>query len=161
MAEFWLARRIEMRRGWQIRGIGRAPIQHFLTLRALNLRVLVKRNSTVPAPAYDAGTVEKSDQGKEPMTDAVAALRKSLLGASEALTSGDAAEAEHRAKAISALVRAEREVAEFATAATGLDNDDEELCADLLRRLVRYTEADRQDAPPEVLERIATEGLVR
>ena len=95
------------------------------------------------------------------MTDAVAALQKSLTEAGRALTGGDAADAERRARAITALVRAERDVAEFATAATGLENDDEELCADLLRRLVRYAEADRQDAPLEVLERIATEGLVR
>ena len=95
------------------------------------------------------------------MTDAVAALQKSLTEAGEALTNGDAAEAERRAKAITALVRAERDVAEFATVSSGLENDDEELSSELLRRLVRYAEADRQDAPPEALERIATEGLVR
>jgi uncharacterized membrane protein len=121
----------------------------------------VKRNSTGPAPEYDPGTVEKSAHGKELMTDAVTAMRKSLSEASQALTGGDAADAERRAKAITALVRAERDVAEFAAAATSLENDDEELCTELLRRLVLYAEADRQDAPPEVLERIATEGLVQ
>jgi hypothetical protein len=95
------------------------------------------------------------------MTEAVAALQKSLTEAGAALASGDAADAERRAKAITALVRAERDVAEFATASAGLENDDEELRAELLRRLVLYAEADRQDAPSEVLERIATEGLVR
>ena len=95
------------------------------------------------------------------MTDAVAALQKSLTEASQALTGGDAADAERRAKAITALVRAERDVAEFATASSGAEIDDEELSSELLRRLVRYAEADRQDAPPEVLERIALEGLVR
>ena len=95
------------------------------------------------------------------MTDAVAALQKSLAEAGAVLTGGDAADAERRAKAITALVRAERDVAELATAATGSESDDENLCDELLRRLVRYAEADRQDAPPEVLERIALEGLVR
>jgi len=95
------------------------------------------------------------------MTDAVTAMRKSLSEASQALTGGDAADAERRARAITALVRAERDVAEFATAATGLENDDEELCADLRRRLVEFAQADLADAPPEVLERIATEGLRR
>ena len=80
------------------------------------------------------------------MTDAVAALQKSLTEAGAALTSGDAADAERRAKAITALVRAERDVAEFATAATSLENDDEELCADLRRRLVecRWTIFERE-----------------
>jgi hypothetical protein len=95
------------------------------------------------------------------MTDAVAAFQKSLVEAGAALTGGDVADAERRAKAITALVRAERDVAEFATSTTGLENDDEELCTELLRRLVRYAEADRQGAPLEVLERIAAEGLVR
>ncbi|MFZ2029319.1 MAG: hypothetical protein WAU68_03340 [Vitreimonas sp.] len=95
------------------------------------------------------------------MTDAVAALQKSLVEAGQALTGGDAADAERRAKAITALVRAERDVAELATASTNSESDDEELCDDLLRRLVCYAEADRQDAPPEVLERIALAGLVR
>ena len=95
------------------------------------------------------------------MTDAVAALQKSLTEAGQALTNGDAAEAERRAKAITALVRAERDVAEFATASSAVENDDELLFEDLARRLVRYAEADREGAPPEVLERIATEGLVR
>ena len=95
------------------------------------------------------------------MTDAVAALQKSLAEAGAALTGGDAADAERRAKAITALVRAERDVAELATAATGLETNDEELCDELLRRLVRYADADRQNAPAEVLERIATEDLVQ
>jgi hypothetical protein len=121
----------------------------------------LKRNPTVPAPAYDAGTVEKSDQRKEPMTDAVAALQRSLLEASEALTGGDAADAERRAKAITALVRAERDVAEFATTASLSDDDNEHLCAELRGRLVAFAEADLAGAPSEVLERIATEGLRR
>lgn len=95
------------------------------------------------------------------MTDAVAALRRSLVEASQALTGGEAADAERRAKAIIALVRAERDVAEFATLSSAVENDDEELCADLRRRLVEFAQADLAGAPPEVLERIATEGLGR
>ncbi|MBS0384560.1 MAG: hypothetical protein JSS00_04340 [Proteobacteria bacterium] len=93
------------------------------------------------------------------MTDAVTALQKSLVEAGQALVSGDAADAERRAKAITALVRAERDVAEFVSVLSAVENDDEELCDELLRRLVRYAEANRHGAPPEVLERIATEGL--
>jgi hypothetical protein len=96
------------------------------------------------------------------MTDAAAALRKCLSEANASLTNGDAADAERRAKAISALVRAERDVAEMAgAAAPSTENDDEKLCAELLRRLVRYAEADREGASADVLERIATEGLVQ
>lgn len=95
------------------------------------------------------------------MTDAVAALQRSLIKAGVALTDGKASDAARRAKAITALVRAEREVAEFATLSSAVENDDEELCAELLRRLVRYADADRKGAPAEVLERIATEGLVQ
>lgn len=95
------------------------------------------------------------------MTDAVAALQKSLFEAGQALIAGDAADAERRAKAITALVRAERDVAEFATASAGVETDDEELCADLRRRLVEFAQADLAGAPPEVLERIATDGLRR
>jgi N-acetylglutamate synthase-like GNAT family acetyltransferase len=93
------------------------------------------------------------------MTEAVAALQKSLAEASQALADGEAAEAERRARAITALVRAKRDAAEFAAVASADENDDDQLCEDLLRRLVRYAEADRECAPPEVLERIATEGL--
>ena len=93
------------------------------------------------------------------MTDAVAAMQKSLIEAGQALTGGDAADAERRAKAITALVRAQRDVAEFATTASLSNDDNEQLCADLRRRLVEFAQADLADAPPEVLERIATEGL--
>ena len=93
--------------------------------------------------------------------DAVAALQKSLVDAGQALTGGHAADAERRAKAITALVRAERDVAEFATTASLSDDDNEQLCADLRRRLVEFAQADLAGAPPEVLERIATEGLRR
>jgi hypothetical protein len=126
----------------------------------LNHRDSVNRNPTEPVRAYDPGTVEKSAQGKELMTDAVATLQKSLVEAGQVLTNGEAVEAERRAKAITALVRAERDVAEFATIASVAD-DDEEFCADLRRRLVAYAQADLADAPPDVLERIATEGLRR
>lgn len=95
------------------------------------------------------------------MTDALSALQKSLVAASQALTGGDAADAERRARAITALVRAERDVAQFAATSSITENDDEDLCADLRRRLVEFAQADVAGAPPEVLERIATEGLRR
>jgi len=95
------------------------------------------------------------------MTETAAALRGCLATASALLIKGDVEQAERRAKAVSALVRAERDVAEFADAlAPSSEADDERLCDELLRRLVRYAEADRAGAPVEVLKRIATEGLV-
>lgn len=92
-----------------------------------------------------------------------ASLRNILDGAAAALGVGEAADAERRAKAISALVRAERDVAQFLAEQGALapDADDEELCAELRRRLARFVEAERSGAPDEVLERIATEGVAR
>ncbi|MBI3438903.1 MAG: hypothetical protein HY054_09715 [Proteobacteria bacterium] len=95
------------------------------------------------------------------MTEAIAALQKSLAEAGHSLVGGDAADAERRARAITALVRAQRDVAEFAAASSAVENDDEDLCADLRRRLVEFAQADLAGAPPEVLERIATESLRR
>lgn len=95
------------------------------------------------------------------MTDTAAVLQKSLIEAGQALSNGETAEAERRAKAISTLVRAERDVVEFAAMKSATDNDDDKLCDELLGRLIQYAEADRQGAPLEVLERIATEGAVQ
>ncbi len=89
--------------------------------------------------------------------DPAAALRDILAKAQAALATGDACEVERRAKAVSALVRAERDVAEFARALPP-EQDEEALRAELRRRLALFVEADLADAPPEVLERIALEG---
>lgn len=81
-----------------------------------------------------------------------------LDNAAGALKSGDAADAERRAKAISALVRAQREVAEYVAAerARAPEEDEEALRAELRRRLARYVDADRAGASPELLQRIGT-----
>ncbi len=89
--------------------------------------------------------------------DNAAALRDVLAKAQAALAAGDACEVERRAKAVSALVRAERDVAEFARALPP-EQDEEALRAELRRRLVLFAKADLADAPPDVLERIALEG---
>lgn len=75
------------------------------------------------------------------MTDAAAALQRSLTEAGEALSNGDAAEAERRAKAITALVRAERDAAEFATVSSGVENDDEYELSGFLRGCLGSTHA--------------------
>jgi hypothetical protein len=149
MAEFWPGKLGDWRRCFPA----------LSTLQTLILRDSANLDSTGPECAYDPGTVEKSAHGKELMPEVIATLKQSLTGASLALASGDAADAERRAKAITALVRAEREVAELVTSATDLENDDDELCDELLRRLVRYAEADRQGAPVETLERIAVGSI--
>jgi hypothetical protein len=94
--------------------------------------------------------------------DAATALRELLADARAALAAGDAQEVERRARAISALVRAERDVAELAAAhEPSSEEDDEALRAELRRRLDRFVEADLDDAPAEVLERIILEGVAR
>lgn len=91
--------------------------------------------------------------------DAAAALHELLAEAKSAFAGGEAQEVERRAKAISALVRAERDINELAaTRAPTLEEDDEAVRAELRRRLDKFVEADLADAPPEVLERIIREG---
>lgn len=87
--------------------------------------------------------------------DCKTGLRRLLDEAHEALAGGEAADAERRAKAVSALVRAERDVAEFlAAGAADTETDEETLRAELLGRLTRLTAAGHSGAPAEVLERI-------
>lgn len=89
--------------------------------------------------------------------DCKTGLRRLLDEAHEALAGGEAADAERRAKAVSALVRAERDVAEFlATEAGDAEDDAEAQRAELLGRITRLIEADHAGAPDEVLERIAS-----
>lgn len=89
--------------------------------------------------------------------DPAAALQALLQQAEAALQAGDAQTVERRARAVSALVRAQRDVAEFARALPP-EEDEEALRAELRRRLALFVEADLADAPAEVLERIALEG---
>jgi hypothetical protein len=88
------------------------------------------------------------------VTDFTASFRAMLDEAKAALRAGDASDAERRAKAVSALVRAERDVAEFvaqfAAATTG--EDEETRRAELRRRIAQFIVAERPDAPVEVLE---------
>lgn len=89
--------------------------------------------------------------------DCKTGLRRLLDDAHTALAEGEAADAERRAKAVSALVRAERDVAEFLAAEAADAGDDEEAqCAELLGRITRLVEAGTAGAPDEVLERIAS-----
>lgn len=92
--------------------------------------------------------------------DTPSQLRALLEEAQAKLSGGDAADAERHAKAVSAIVRADRDVAELAAAqsALGAEDDEEALCAELRRRLTLFVEADLADAPPQVLERIALTG---
>lgn len=89
--------------------------------------------------------------------NSAAALRRSLGEAHSALANGEAVDAERRAKAVTALVRAERDVCEL-LAAEGDETEDnaEAQRAELLGRIARLVEADRAGAPDEVLERIAS-----
>ena len=87
------------------------------------------------------------------------ALRRLMDQALDKLSGGDAAQAERCAKAVSALVRAERDLAELEASRAGLMEDDEESRrAELRRRLALLAQADNAGACPEVLERIALTG---
>jgi hypothetical protein len=92
--------------------------------------------------------------------DAATAFREVLDKGRAELAGGDAQEVERRMKAVSALVRAERDVADFlATSYAQSPEEDEQLRrAELRRRIALFVEADVGDAPPEVLERIMREG---
>jgi hypothetical protein len=95
-----------------------------------------------------------------PVADLAADFRAMLDEARAALNKGDAIESESRAKAVLAIVRAEREVAAFLSEqrTASLENDDEACRAELQRRLALYARAGRSGAPPEVLARIASTG---
>lgn len=84
-------------------------------------------------------------------------LRALVAEAHQKLREGDAAEAERHAKAVSAIVRAERDVAEYVAAseAQQVEDDEEVLRAEFMERLHRLAAAERAGAPVDVLERIA------
>ena len=94
------------------------------------------------------------------LTELEATFRAMLDGARTALNGGDAVDSERRAKAVSALVRAERDVAEYLNEArTTSFEDDEDACREeLQRRLSQFIEADEAGASLEVLARIAATG---
>jgi hypothetical protein len=95
-------------------------------------------------------------RGREEDMALRAGLRRLLDEAHDALAGGEAADAERRAKAVSALVRAERDVADFSVAAAAdMEDDEEAMRAELLGRITRLIEAEHAGAPDEVLERIA------
>jgi hypothetical protein len=95
--------------------------------------------------------------GREAEMECRTGLRRLLDEAHAALAGGEAADAERRAKAVSALVKAERDVADFLAAETAnADNDEEAQRAELLSRIARLVEADDAGAPDDVLERIAS-----
>jgi hypothetical protein len=100
-------------------------------------------------------------QEKEtPVTDLAARLRAILKQSQSVLDGSDPADAERHAKAISALVRAERDLLEFLreTQAAAMDDDEEACRLELQRRLALFADAERAGAPPEVLARIAETG---
>ena len=85
--------------------------------------------------------------GEEPLRELLNTIRESLA-------KGDAAEAERRARAVSAIVRAERDVAEFAAAARPAPEEDAEtIRAELRSRFRRLAEAEHAGAPAEVVLR--------
>lgn len=76
--------------------------------------------------------------------DAAGTLRALLSEAHDRLRAGEPAEAERHAKAVSAIVRAERDVAEYLAAleAERPEEDEDELLAEIMRRLDRIADAD-------------------
>jgi len=81
-------------------------------------------------------------------------LRRLLDDAHAALETGDAADAERRAKAVSALIRAETELAAYASASAAPEEDEEAIRAEIRRRVARFIAAAEAGAPDDVLERI-------
>ena len=91
----------------------------------------------------------------------VAGLRGFLDQALADLTAGRAQESERLAKAVSALVRAERDVAEFEGERLAMTekHDPDALRAELRRRLSLFVEADRAGASSDELAQIASTGV--
>lgn len=90
--------------------------------------------------------------------DAAETLRELLQSAHHALREGEAAEAERRAKAVTAIVRAERDVADYLAdlAQQAPEVDEDALRAEFIGRLRRLAEAERSGMPDHVLEQIAS-----
>lgn len=95
------------------------------------------------------------------MSEAAQTMKRLLGDALSALAQGDdAIDAERRAKAISALVKAEREVAELLAtpSAPSVEEDEQSRRAELRRRIAVFVDASRAGAPHDVLQRIASTG---
>jgi hypothetical protein len=100
--------------------------------------------------------VEKLGRGTVPaLADK---FRQLLRNAEAAIAEGDAASGERIAKAVSALVRAERDVADFLAAQDAQpEEDDEAIRAELLSRIRQLVDAETAGAPDDVVERILGE----
>ena len=94
------------------------------------------------------------------MSAAAASFRAYLDQAHAVLKGGDAQVSERLAKAISALVRAECDVAEFLTEqrAAHESDDEDSIRAELHRRLALFIAAEQAGDSDEELARIAREG---
>jgi len=105
--------------------------------------------------------VEK--QGSRRLHEAVAALKENLANAEAELRNGETQEAERRAKAISALVKAARDVADLEALARAQppEENEHELRAEILGRIRRLVAARDSGAPDSVLAAIASEGAAR
>lgn len=95
------------------------------------------------------------------LAQAAAALKDALAGAETALRAGGAAEAERAAKAVSALVKAAKDVADLEALARAEppEEDEDSIRADIRARIRRLAEAQSAGVPDEVLERIAAGDL--
>jgi hypothetical protein len=91
------------------------------------------------------------------------ALEGALHEARAALASGEAQDAERRAKAVSAFAKAIRDAAELAEYARMLlpEEDVEAVRAELRRRVDRFVAAEQAGADLEALERIGAGELPR
>ena len=87
-----------------------------------------------------------------------AAFRGYLEKVHAALSGGDAAEGERLAKAVTALVRAERDVAEYLREAANEDDDPDALRAELQSRFARFIDAGADHRVPGVPDACAGEG---
>ncbi len=94
------------------------------------------------------------------LEQAAASFRSILADAEAALLAGDTSEGERRAKAVSALVRAVRDVAELEAFARlqPPEEDEESIRAEIRSRIARFVEAERAGASLAELERIAVEA---
>lgn len=84
------------------------------------------------------------------------ALRALLDEAYAALRGGEAVDAERHARAVSALIRAERELAEFHAAQEPEPEDHADARAELFDWISGLVAAHRAGAPEEELERLAS-----
>ena len=94
-----------------------------------------------------------------PIMTSAATLRTMLADAEASLLAGEVDAAERCAKAVTALARAARDVAELETLARirPPEDDEEELRAEIRSRVARYVAAAQGDAAVEELERLARE----